>query len=61
VDFSTQCVLLAFRQQARPTQSLGVDSGGSPMYSMVQQLQIVYSDRRGDLRVKWQSSTGEIR
>ncbi|MCD6406050.1 MAG: hypothetical protein J7M19_09505 [Planctomycetes bacterium] len=63
VDFSTECVLLAFRKRLRVVSKgsgnsgeEGVDSRGALVYPM---LQIVYSDRRGDLRIKWQPLADE--
>ena len=64
VDFSTQCVLLDFLASPRVasvanTGSRGpgfdVDTASSARYPMVTQAQILYSNRRGELKRKWQA------
>lgn len=52
VDFSTECVLLSFDSKPK-VGGLGVENGGASLYPM---LQIVYANRRGELRRKWQES-----
>jgi hypothetical protein len=67
VDFSTACVLLDARYQPRSFEQRGTPSRINPLtgerlsvdnvqYVLYDTPQIVYSDRKGTLRVKWQSS-----
>jgi len=64
IDFSTQCVLLDFRsaprvvtagKSARAGAGFDVDNGSTARYPMLTQTQILYSNRRGELRRKWQA------
>lgn len=57
VDFSTKCVLLAFRQRPLAVDSFGVDKPESAQYPMLPGLQIVYSNRRGELQTKWETGS----
>lgn len=64
IDFSTQCVLLDFLASPRvasvASTGLGgsafdVDNASSARYPMLTQAQILYSNRRGELKRKWQA------
>ena len=64
IDFSTQCVLLDFRsaprvvtagKSARAGAGFDVDNGSTARYPMLTQTEILYSNRRGELRRKWQA------
>ncbi|MHC4711732.1 MAG: hypothetical protein ACYTAN_00495 [Planctomycetota bacterium] len=67
VDFSTQCVLLAFQSRPRVTSAGGptasvfaVDISQTASYPIVSELRIVYSDRKGELKAKWQAPPGSL-
>ncbi len=70
VDFSTQAVLLDFvasprvaatqgARAARP--GIAVDTAATARYPMLSQTHIVYSNRRGELRRKWQAPAASRR
>ncbi len=67
VDFSTQCVLLAFQARPRVSSASGsalpvfdVDISQTASYPIVSELRIVYSDRKGELKAKWQAPPGSL-